>query len=152
MSDPDCEGGTKIQRRPVNQIPQQNPQQQMQQQQMQQQQMQQQMQQQQQMPQQQMPRQMPQQQQRGSQSSFNIVNNSVPSAIKNGRFNLSNSTFKNAVLVAIIFILLNSRIVWRAISRIPMMGSIEPSILALVVNSILSAVVFYILSKNLNKN
>jgi hypothetical protein len=33
-----------------------------------------------------------------------------------------------------------------------MMGSIEPSILALIVNSILAGVIFYILSKNFNKS
>jgi hypothetical protein len=85
-----------------------------------------------------------------------IVNNSVPDNIKTGRFgksfNFSNKNTKNAILVVLIFILLNSRMIWRAISRLPMMGSIEPSILALVVNSIIAGIVFYILSTNFNKS
>ena len=134
------EGGTKIQRRPVQQIPQQMPQQQMSQQQMPQQMQRQQV--------QQMPQQMPQQQMKQQ-----FVNNSVPSSIKNGTFkgfSFSNPIGKSTLLVIIIFILLNSRIAWRAISRIPMMGSIEPSILALIVNSLIAGIAFYILSKKFN--
>ena len=145
MSDQDpSEGGTKLQRRPVQQIPQQV----------------------QQIPQQ-IPQQMPQQippqvQQRQMQQQIppqvqqmqkqQFINNSVPNAIKYGRFNLSNSVVKNSVIVAIIFVLLNSKIIWRALARMPMMGSVEPSILALIVNSILAGVVFYILSKYFNKS
>ena len=153
MSDQD-EGGTKIQRRNVQQIPQQqmNPQQQ---QQMGAQQMQQQQMGAQQMPQQQqqMPRQMPQQQQQQQVYTQNsIVNKSIPNGIKMGRFNLSDTTNrKNAIIVIVIFVLLNSKIAWRAIARIPMMGSVEPSILSLVVNSLLAGIVFYVLSTNFNK-
>jgi membrane glycosyltransferase len=130
------EGGTKIQRRPVQQIPQQMPPQIPQQ-----------------MPQQ-MPQQTPQQMpQQVQQMKHQFVNNSVPSSIKNGTFkgfSFSNPVGKSTLLVIIIFILLNSRIAWRAISRIPMMGSIEPSILALIVNSLIAGIAFYILSKKFN--
>jgi hypothetical protein len=61
-------------------------------------------------------------------------------------FSFSNSKFKNAVLVSVIFIILNSRIIWTQISRLPFMGNIEPSILALVINSILAGLVYYIIS------
>ena len=149
MSDQD-EGGTKIPRRNVQQIPQQQMSPQQQQMPPQQQQMPQQMQQQ--MPRQ-MPRQMPQQMPQQTYNENVMVNKSIPNTIKMGRFNLSDVTSrKNAIIVIIIFVLLNSRIAWRAISRIPMMGSVEPSILALVVNSVLAGIVFYVLSTNFNKS
>lgn len=151
------EGGTKIPRRNVQQIPVNNqppPQQQMSneeilyRQQMQQQQMQQQ-----QMQQQQMQRPQIAQQ----QIKENLVNKSIPNNVKSGvrfkdNFGLSDKNSKNAIIVIVIFILLNSKIIWRTISRLPMMGSVEPSILALVVNSILAGIVFYILSSKLNKS
>ena len=155
------EGGTKIPRRNGNQISNSQPPPQQQQQQM--------MQQQQQMMQQQKQQQMMQQQQMMNQQqkqNFSqetliqphaaqrnmIVNKGVPNSIKTGRFNISNKNFKNAIIVIVIFILLNSRMVWRALSRMPMMGTVEPSILALIVNSVLSGIVFYIISTNLNKS
>jgi len=55
--------------------------------------------------------------------------------------------FKYAIVVTIIFILLNSKIIWTQISRLPFMGSFEPSILALLFNSVLSGVLFYIIIK-----
>jgi hypothetical protein len=166
------EGGTKIPRRNVQQIPVNNQpppqqmsneemlyhqkmqqQQQMQQQQMQQQQMQQQQQQQQQMQQQQQQRQ-PQMGQQ--QIKEGLVNKNIPNNVKTGvrfteKFSVSNKNSKNALIVVVIFILLNSKMIWRTISRLPMMGSVEPSILALIVNSILAGIVFYILSSRLNK-
>jgi len=51
------------------------------------------------------------------------------------------STFKYSILVVVIFIVLNSKIIWKQISRLPFMGQVEPSILALIVNSILSGVI-----------
>lgn len=50
---------------------------------------------------------------------------------------------KYPILVVLIFILLNSKIVWTQIARLPFMGSVEPSLVALIVNSILAGVVFY---------
>jgi hypothetical protein len=66
--------------------------------------------------------------------------------LKPTSFTFNDSKIKKAVLVAIIFIILNSRIVWTQITKLPLMGGLEPSILALLVNSILAAVVFYIIS------
>ncbi len=59
----------------------------------------------------------------------------------------SSVTFKYAVIVACIFVLLNSKIIWKQIIQFPFMGGAEPSILALFVNSILAGIIFYILSK-----
>jgi hypothetical protein len=53
---------------------------------------------------------------------------------------------KNAVMVFVIFILLNSRLFWKQIMRLPFMGTVEPSILALIVNSLLAALAFYLLN------
>jgi len=50
---------------------------------------------------------------------------------------------KDSMLVFLIFIILNSKIIWKQISRLPFMGAIEPSIISLVVNSILAAILFY---------
>ena len=60
-------------------------------------------------------------------------------------FSWNDKNVKNSLIVVVIFILLNSRMIWKAISRIPMMGSVEPSILALIVNSIIAGIVFYII-------
>lgn len=58
---------------------------------------------------------------------------------------------KTAMLVVVIFFMFNSKIFWRQITRLPMMGGFEPSIIALIVNSLLAGIVFYILSKLINK-
>ena len=151
MSSPE-EGGTKIQKRnsappmmgggPSQGMPQQGmsqeqmmmmQQQQLQQQQLQQQQIQQQMQQQIQQP-----------------PTFQLNSSSGP---KKGilRKNLSNvsldsATIKNTILVIIIFLALNSKIIWKQILHFPFMGGVEPSIIALIVNSILAGIVFYLIS------
>jgi hypothetical protein len=41
--------------------------------------------------------------------------------------------------------------IWKIISKMPMMGTVEPSILALIVNSIIAGLAFYLLSSKLNK-
>jgi hypothetical protein len=61
-------------------------------------------------------------------------------------------TVKTSALVTVIFILLNSKIVWKQIIKLPMMGVVEPSIMALIVNSVLAGVVFYIINGYLSKN
>jgi hypothetical protein len=67
--------------------------------------------------------------------------------------NIGNDTsFRYSLLVVLIFIILNSKIVWRQLSRFPLMGSVEPSIIALIANSLLAGVIFYLISKLLNKN
>jgi len=154
----DAEGGTKIQRRNVQQIPQNpgpvagpssSPQQDYQQQMSQQeyQQLMAQQQYQQQMAQQQMA-----QQQIGGQRQMGAQRQVVYCPPKK-KFNFSfeNKNMKNSLLVVVIFIVLNSKMIWRIISKMPMMGTVEPSILALIVNSIIAGLAFYLLSSKLNK-
>jgi hypothetical protein len=160
----DAEGGTKIQRRNVQQIPQNggpvtgpsaSPQQMDQeyQQQMEQEYHQQQMAQvyqqkmaQQQMGQQQIPQRQMQQRQMG-----NMGGNYACPPKKKFNFSFENKNMKNSLLVVVIFIVLNSKMIWRIISKMPMMGTVEPSILALIVNSIIAGLAFYLLSSKLNK-
>ena len=128
------EGGTKIQRR--QQPPQQQmqpPQQQMQPPQQQMQQPQQQMQQ----PQQQM-QQPPQQMQQP-----HLKQNFMPSILKKP---IDIVSLKYSIAVIVIFVILNSKIVWTQFSRLPFLNSVDPSIIALIINSILAGVVFYIIS------
>ena len=47
----------------------------------------------------------------------------------------------------VLFILLNSKIIWRQIMKLPFMGSTEPSMIALIVNSLLAAIVYFIITK-----
>jgi len=156
------EGGTKLRKRPQ---PQQQMQQQiMMEQQMQQQQMQQQMQ----MPQQQMPRevvrptaeelfkqapppQMPQQMQMPMPPPP-VRENLVQIPKKKSMFGSTDSpNFKHAILVAVIFVILNSKIVWRQLIKLPFMGSVEPSMIALIVNSLLAALAYYIITNFIMK-
>ena len=62
----------------------------------------------------------------------------------------NDKNIKNSIIVVVIFILLNSRMIWKAIAKMPMMGSVEPSILALIINSIIAGIVFYIISTKIN--
>jgi len=55
-------------------------------------------------------------------------------------------SFKYSLLVACIFVLLNSKIIWTQIIKFPFMGNMEPSIMALLVNSMLAGIIFYIIS------
>lgn len=67
--------------------------------------------------------------------------------------NLGNDTsFRYSLLVVLIFVILNSKIVWRQLSKFPFMGTVEPSIIALIANSILAGVIFYLISKLLKKD
>ena len=163
MSSPD-EGGTKINRNngspPQMGMP---PQQQMQQQmdpqeaQMMQQQMQQHQMMQQQMQQQQMQQQQIQQQPQGFQQQNAM---GAPRGIlKKSAFGKStfdnafdSTAFKYSILVIVIFLLLNSKMVWKQIMQFPFMGGVEPSIIALIVNSILAGMAFYLISTFLIKN
>jgi hypothetical protein len=54
---------------------------------------------------------------------------------------------KYSILVILIFVLLNSKLIWKQICKLPFMGSIEPSILALVFNSLLSGLMFFLIVK-----
>jgi hypothetical protein len=62
-----------------------------------------------------------------------------------------NSNTKSAILVVLIFLLLNSKIVWKQIINLPMMGSMEPSMVALIFNSLLAGIIFYIIINYLMK-
>jgi len=139
MSSPGEEGGTRIQKRqqppPQPQFNQAPPQMQ-------------------QPPPEQMYQQQQQQQQQPPQMYQPLPQPPPPPNIvkfgKTSRFsapNLDSVTFKYSILVACIFVLLNSKIIWTQIIKLPLMGNVEPSILALIVNSMLAAVIFYIISK-----
>jgi len=60
---------------------------------------------------------------------------------------MSDDSLKYSILVAIIFLVFNSKLVWKQLCKLPFMGCVDPSIIALVVNSLLAAIVFYIVSK-----
>ena len=56
-----------------------------------------------------------------------------------------NTNLKLAIIVTLLFIILNSRIIWTQLQKLPFMGTLEPSIFALLINSILSGIIFYII-------
>ena len=58
----------------------------------------------------------------------------------------SENNLKYSLIVALIFVLLNSKFIWKQIMKLPFMGTVEPSIVALIINSILAGVIFYIIS------
>ena len=60
---------------------------------------------------------------------------------------MDSKSFKTSLLVVIIFLMFNSKIIWKQITRFPMMGEFDPSIVALIVNALLAGIVFYLLSK-----
>ena len=131
------EGGTKIQRRGQQSAPEQQ-EMMMDPEQARQQQMdprQQQMMQQQMMMQQQQMHQQHQQQQQNKKGGF-----------------IDFKSLKMSVVVALIFIILNSKIVWSQFGKLPFMGSMDPSMLALLINSILSGIIFYIITTYIIKS
>lgn len=142
-------GGTPLRRKPPpqqQQMPQQMPQQQsVDPQQVYQQQMLQQQQQHQQMLQQQQQQQMLQQQ----QQPIMHPKETFKMPTKSSFLSLDDKNVKNSLLVVVLFILLNSKIIWKEITKIPFMGTIEPSILALIVNSIIAGVVYYLITNYL---
>ena len=130
------EGGTRITRNPPSGIQQQQPQMSQQEYQARQQQYQQ------------------QQQQQPQQERFPQPQETYPKGILKtksafGNISMDSQNFKNALLVIVIFLLLNSKIIWKQIIQCPMMGSVDPSIVALIVNSILAGIVFYFISNYL---
>jgi hypothetical protein len=58
----------------------------------------------------------------------------------------SENNLKYSLIVALIFVLLNSKFIWKQLMKLPFMGTVEPSIVALIINSILAGVIFYIIS------
>uniref|UniRef100_A0A6C0B0U3 Uncharacterized protein n=1 Tax=viral metagenome TaxID=1070528 RepID=A0A6C0B0U3_9ZZZZ len=61
-------------------------------------------------------------------------------------------TLKYTLLVIVIFMLLNSKFIWKQIMHFPLMGSAEPSVVALIVNSVIAGMAFYLISSFLIKN
>ena len=61
-------------------------------------------------------------------------------------------SLKLSVVVALIFIILNSKIVWSQFGKLPFMGSMDPSMLALFINSLLSGIIFYIITTYIIKS
>jgi len=76
----------------------------------------------------------------------------IPSKKSNFGSVFDNSNFKNSLLVVFLFIILNSKIIWRQIQKLPMMGKVEPSMVALVFNSILAGVIFFLIKTFVIKN
>jgi hypothetical protein len=72
-----------------------------------------------------------------------VLKDSSSNNENNGNNNININKYKLAILVSVIFIVLNSKIIWSQIQQFPLMGSIEPSIFALVVNSIIAGLLFY---------
>ena len=84
-------------------------------------------------------------------SSFKPPSSFKKESFKQG-FNIKEEDkLKYSIYVCLIFIILNSKIVWKQIIKLPLMGSIEPSIIALILNSLLAGVFFYAILK-LTKN
>ena len=81
-----------------------------------------------------------------------IRENLVEIPKKKSVFGISESpNFKNAILVAVIFVVLNSKIVWRQLIKLPFMGSVEPSMIALIINSLMAAIAYYIITNFIMK-
>ena len=59
---------------------------------------------------------------------------------------LDAKALKYSIAVVIIFVVLNSKIVWSQLSRLPFLNTVEPSIIALIINSILAGIIFYVIS------
>ena len=84
-------------------------------------------------------------------SSFKPPSTFKKESFKQG-FNIKeDDKLKYSIYVCLIFIILNSKIVWKQIIKLPLMGSIEPSIIALILNSLLAGIFFYAILK-LTKN
>ena len=59
---------------------------------------------------------------------------------------LNTPVLKTSVLVSLIFVLLNSKMIWKQLIKLPMMGVFDPSIFALIVNAILAGIIFYFIN------
>jgi hypothetical protein len=66
---------------------------------------------------------------------------------KFGNSSEDNSNFKETLIVVLLFVVLNSKLVWKQLMKLPFMGSVEPSIIALIVNSLLAGIVYFIIKK-----
>ena len=77
------------------------------------------------------------------------VKSKPPTGIKSkfGESSEGNSNFKETLIVVLLFVVLNSKLVWKQLMKLPFMGSVEPSIIALIVNSLLAGIVYFIIKK-----
>ena len=77
------------------------------------------------------------------------VKSKPPTGIKSkfGDSSEGNSNFKETLIVVLLFVILNSKLVWKQLMKLPFMGSVEPSIIALIVNSLLAGIVYFIIKK-----
>jgi len=89
------------------------------------------------------------------QSNPEIINPEIIKP-KNNKSNFSftnifkcdlSDNLKTSILVCVLFVIFNSKIVWRQIIKLPFMGTVEPSMLALIINSILAGLAFFIITK-----
>jgi len=76
----------------------------------------------------------------------------TPREVKSRFGNSSGSDIKNSLIVVLLFVILNSKIMWKQISRLPLMGKVEPSMIALIVNSLLAGLMFFLIKTFLVKN
>ena len=150
MSD-EVVGGTRIQRRPVEQPAMQQQQPMMQQPQPMMQQPQPMMQQQQ--PMMQQPQPTMQQPQPVAQPPSPVAPDTKSTFSKSnfGNITFDITDFKYSLLVMLIFIILNSKIIWKQIARLPLMDGLDQSMIALLINSIIAGISFYIISNYIIK-
>ena len=91
------------------------------------------------------PRMQQQQMQQMDPSVMDSINKSRFKGMKSsfGSGALNTPVLKTSILVSLIFVLLNSKMIWKQLIKLPMMGTVDPSILALIVNAILAGIIFY---------
>ena len=77
------------------------------------------------------------------------VKSKPPTGIKSkfGDFSEGNSNFKETLIVVLLFVVFNSKLIWKQLMKLPFMGSVEPSIIALIVNSLLAGIVYFLIKK-----
>ena len=66
---------------------------------------------------------------------------------KFGESSDNSSNIKETIVVVLLFVVLNSKLIWKQLMKLPFMGSVEPSIIALIVNSLLAGIVYFIIKK-----
>jgi hypothetical protein len=89
------------------------------------------------------PQQMQQMQQMQMQQQAGMPMPVISKGSSFGKIDTSSKAFKYALLVILLFIILNSKIIWKQLSRLPFMGQVEPSMIALIANSVLAGFIFY---------
>ena len=59
----------------------------------------------------------------------------------------NNSNIKETIIVVLLFVVLNSKLIWKQLMKLPFMGTVEPSIIALIVNSLLAGIIYFVIKK-----